>query len=276
MRVRGILLSIRQKPRKHSRHAARRSIPMRMRRKSAGQRIWPQRQRSGWITQDSPPVKSVEWVGRGPKQETPADIILTLTDEKQFGISAKSTHQSRDIVSRSAGIGTIDTALKTDLVGIRNRAEERFIKKHGLSVEPIRRKEEIRKNAIVRQEANEERTVVLRNIRNKMFTKLSVMPQPKLKQFVSSSLLGEISGGMRYIQVTGHGSGNVTIVDPRKNDKRSAMKTGNIVIAKSGNDSITFQSGDINIARVRIKYGTVPLASPIEVSVDPWSLVGRD
>ena len=102
------------------------------------------------------------------------------------------------------------------------------------------------------------------------------MPQPKLKQFVSSSLLGEISGGMRYIQVTGHGSGNVTIVDPRKNDKRSAMKTGNIVIAKSGNDSITFQSGDINIARVRIKYGTVPLASPIEVSVDPWSLVGRD
>jgi hypothetical protein len=223
-------------------------------------------------------VKSVEWVGRGAARDDAADLILTMTDGKVLGVSAKSTHQGRDIVSRSVGLGTIDTALKTDLVGIRNRAEERFVKKHNLSVEPVRRKEDIRNRPLVRQDANEERNTILRNIRNKLLSKLTMMPQPKLKEFVSTTLMKSDTQSLRkirLIQVTGHGAGNVTIVDTLKNDKKSAMKNGKLVLAKSGNDSITFQAGGINIARIRVKYGTVPLASPIEVSVDPWSVIGR-
>lgn len=223
-------------------------------------------------------VKSVEWVGRGAARDDAADLILTMTDGKVLGVSAKSTQQSRDIVSRSVGLGTIDTALKTDLVGIRNRAEERFVKKHRLSSQPVQRKEEIRNNPVLRQKANDERNAILRNVRNKLLNKLSVMPQPKLKAFVSTTLMKNDTQSlrkMRLVQVTGHGAGNVTIVDTLKNDKKSAMKNGKLVLAKSGNDSITFQANGINIARVRVKYGTVPLATPIELSVDPWSVVGR-
>ena len=222
-------------------------------------------------------IKTVEWVGRTTSDSPDAvDLIVTFDDGKTFGVSAKSTHQGRDIVHRSAGLGTIDSALKTNLVDIRNRAEKRFIGKYNLSDQPIRRKEEIRGNPIIKQKANDERSVVLRNIRNTLYRKLDMMPQPKLKQFISTQLLGDIAHSLSYVQVTGHGSGNVTITNPKKNNKRTALKTYKIVMGKSGNDSITFKAGDINIARIRVKYGTVPLATPIEISIDPWSTVGSE
>jgi hypothetical protein len=219
-------------------------------------------------------IKTVEWVGRTTSDSPNAvDLIVTFTDGKTFGVSAKSTGQGREIVYQSAGLGTIDSALKTNLVDIRNRAEQRFIDKYNLSDQPIRRKEEIRGNPIMTKKANEERSVILRNIRNTLYRKLDMLPQPKLKQFISTQLLGDNTHSLSYVQVTGHGSGKVTITNPKKNEKRTALKTQKVVMDKSGNDSITFKSGDINIARVRIKYGTVPLATPIEVSIDPWSIV---
>jgi len=219
-------------------------------------------------------IKTVEWVGRTTSDSPNAvDLIVTFTDGKTFGVSAKSTGQGREIVYQSAGLGTIDSALKTNLVDIRNRAEQRFIDKYNLSDQPIRRKEEIRGNPIMTKKANEERSIILRNIRNTLYRKLDMLPQPKLKQFISTQLLGDNTHSLSYVQVTGHGSGKVTITNPKKNEKRTALKTQKVVMDKSGNDSITFKSGDINIARVRIKYGTVPLATPIEVSIDPWSIV---
>lgn len=234
--------------------------------------------------------RTVHWIGRaetklsdvidGADGTTPADIVLELTSGHRLGISAKSTHQSREIVYRSIGLGQVDLNLKTDLVGIRTRAEKKFIADNKLSEKPVERKQEIRRNPILLGKANEQRNVVLRNIRNKMFSKMSTMTQLKLKKFISGFLMGKSIHAapkiLPYIQVTGHGSGKVTITDPKKDTKLFALQTKKVTLAKSGNDSFTVRAGDINILRARVKYGTVPLASPIELSIDPWSVKDKD
>lgn len=255
---------------------------IRAKRMAAETRIWLDQTKFGKI-------KSVQWIGRGPGElsdvipgaegSTPADLVLTFSNGKILGISAKSTHQSREIVYRSIGLGQIDIALKSDLVGIRDRAEAKFVERHNLSTEPIHRKEEIKNSPIVGAAANEARNDVLRSIRNKLMVKFSMMPQPKLKSFVAGTLIGMSAtvapNILPYIQVTGHGSGSVTITDPKKDNKRFALQTNKLELKKSGNDSITIEAGGINILRLRIKYGRVPLASPIEVSIDPWTVIGR-
>lgn len=225
-------------------------------------------------------IKQVEWVSRKSDIVTPADIVLYFDTSRKLGISAKSTNGSRDIVFRNPGLGSVDSSLKLDLKTLQQKEESKFIEKLSLSDSPIKRKEQIRNNEYVLKMANEERSKILEKIRNALFKKLSMMPKEKLRTHIIDFWMGmdahQSPTYFPYIKVTGYGINKnytASIVDPLKSEKLLATQTEKIELIKSGNETIGVKAGDMNVLRIRAKYGSVPLAAPIEFSVDPWSSV---
>ena len=186
--------------------------------------------------------------------DNPSDILLQCNDKKYLGISVKD---------------------------VQTRQESKFIKDYNLSDTPVKRKDEIQSNPMVREKANEARSKTLKLIRDMIYRKLALMPQGKLQQHVVNFWMGIDTSKdqalpmlVPYIIVTGHGSDRsfyATIVDPHKNPKVFAAQTEKLKLTKSGNETIGIYTDTTNIMRIRAKYGTVPMAAPIEFSADPWS-----
>lgn len=232
-------------------------------------------------------IAMVWWVSRPGELQTitglddpsnPSDILLQFEGGRYLGISAKSTKGSREIVFRNPGLGSVDIALDGKFKELQLKAEAKFIEKYSLSDSPIVRKDQIRDNPLILQKANHERTRILQIIRNNIFKKMDLMPQHKLRKVIIDFWMGidqtENPELVPYIKVTGHGikdKYHVTILNPKEDPKLEAAQNRRIKLFKSGNETICVKAGDINILRIRAKYGAVPLAAPIEFSVDPWS-----
>ena len=213
--------------------------------------------------------------------DNPSDILLQCNDKKYLGISVKSTKGTRQISFKNLGLGTVENELKLKLKDVQTRQESQFIKDYNLSDTPVKRKDEIQSNPMVREKANEARSKTLKLIRDMIYRKLALMPQGKLQQHVVNFWMGIDTSKdqalpmlVPYIIVTGHGSDRsfyATIVDPHKNPKVFAAQTEKLKLTKSGNETIGIYTDTTNIMRIRAKYGTVPMAAPIEFSADPWS-----
>jgi hypothetical protein len=61
------------------------------------------------------------------------------------------------------------------------------------------------------------------------------------------------------------------VEDPLKNEKLSAIVSGQITLQKVGNESIGVSAGGKKILKMRAKFESEKLASTIKFSGDPWN-----
>lgn len=212
-------------------------------------------------------------------RKNPTDILVKFTSgpaQGFLGLSAKSTSGSGDIGFKNPGIGTVEASLKLDLNRVLNESVNAAIRKFKLPESSKARKEAIRKSARIQTQTQEMGSVVLSKIRDIMYGKLNSMSNTQLRDYILENWL-DASNDLYppYVKVTGMGSkiGMITakVEDPLKNEKLSAIVSGQITLQKVGNESIGVSAGGNKILKMRAKFESEKLASTIKFSGDPWN-----
>jgi hypothetical protein len=212
-------------------------------------------------------------------RKNPTDILVKFTSgpaQGFLGLSAKSTSGSGDIGFKNPGIGTVEALLKLDLNRVLNESVNAAIRKFKLPESSKARKEAIRKSARIQTQTQEMGSVVLSKIRDIMYGKLNSMSNTQLRDYILENWL-DASNDLYppYVKVTGMGSkiGMITakVEDPLKNEKLSAIVSGQITLQKVGNESIGVSAGGKKILKMRAKFESEKLASTIKFSGDPWN-----
>jgi hypothetical protein len=224
-----------------------------------------------WTARPGEISKAVEYPVDWKKN--PTDTLLLFSNGQFLGLSAKSTKGKGDIGFKNPGIGTIDKALGIKLKDIDIKAQTKFTKLHGLSEVQSKRKIEIRKKKSLVDESNIARNKELKSLRLALFKKLSSMTNKELREYILSDWMDVGDEGPAYIKVTGHGNKppfTASILNPLKNSKSLSVQTKKIKLEKVGNDSIGILAGGMRICKMRAKFESQAMASPIKFSGDPW------
>jgi len=226
-------------------------------------------------------IKNVWWTARPgvlakavgqevDSRKNPTDTLVQFSDDKFLGLSAKSTKTQGDIGFKNPGVGTIQKDLNLNLTGIYDRAEKEFLKKFSnLSLSKKARKGEIRADQKIKEVAEATGTKVLNSIREALYEKLSSMSQPALRKYIIKAWMDADKVYPPYIKITGMRVG-AKVEDPLKNSKLSALTRGKISLQKVGNDSVGIIAGTKRIMKMRAKFESQKMASPIKFTGDPW------
>jgi hypothetical protein len=233
--------------------------------------------RSGYFN-----IKKVFWTARpgvlqsavGKKKKVdsgnPTDVLIQFSDNTFLGISAKSTKKNSDIGFKNLGLGTLEKVLNLKLTDIKNQYEKNFYEKHELSSIAKKRKIEIRANKKLIELANQQRTLLLNDLREELLIKLQSMKEDAVREHITSLWLDATDEVYPfYIKVTGKKSG-ATIENPLENDKISNLNKGNIQFVPVGNDSVGVMANGKRIMKMRFKYESQAMAGSIKLSGDPW------
>ena len=228
-------------------------------------------------------IKKVWWTARPgvlakavgyevDSKKNPTDILVQFTDKQFLGLSAKSTKSKGDIGFKNPGAGTFDTSLGTKLTDHYKSTQSEFAEKHGLSSSAAVRKKEIRADKELVIFANQQRDIMLGELRNHLMMNLNKLDQESLRSFILDETMDAKPILPPYIKVTGKGKGPYTadISDPLKNDKATAMATDEITLHNVGNDSIGVMAGDLKILKMRFKQESQAMASSLKLSCEPW------
>jgi hypothetical protein len=230
-------------------------------------------------------VKKVYWTARPgvlsaavgkdvDSKKNPSDILLEFEGKKFLGVSAKSTKGKGDIGFKNPGMGTIEKDLKINLKAIVAKGETDAIKKFKLPQSASARKSAIRANAAVQAQTQALGSKVLEQIRDALMKKLSSMNQNDLRKYILNGWMDANENLFPpYIKVTGMGNKSpftAKVDDPLNNEKLSALRTGQIKLEKVGNESIGVSAGSKKLLKMRAKFESEKLASPIKFSGDPW------
>lgn len=226
-------------------------------------------------------VKKVWWtarpgvlakaVGRSvDSRKNPTDILVQFSDGEFLGLSAKSTKTQGDIGFKNPGAGTIERNLGINLKSISDAGVTELMNKYPeLSKTASKRKKEIRANSAIKADAEIIGTKVLNGIREALYSKLSKMDQNELLNYIMDDWMDANEVYPRYVKITGMRVG-AKVEDPLANSKISALSTEKIKISKVGNDSVGIMAGNKRIMKMRAKYESQKLATPIKFSGDPW------
>lgn len=208
-------------------------------------------------------------------RKNPTDILVQYSDGNFLGLSAKSTKTSGDIGFKNPGLGTVEKELSINLKQIVDKAVDDLLKMYPtLSKSAKARKSEIRADELIKTNAENIGKTVLNSIRDELYNKLNGMKQDKLKDYLLDSWMDAKNEVYPpYIKITGMKNG-AKIEDPLKNDKITALHKGKVILEKIGNDSVgvSVKVGPKTkrIMKMRAKYESQKLASPIKFSGDPW------
>lgn len=236
-----------------------------------------------WAKQNgySGSVKKVWWTARPgilskavgrqvDSRKNPTDILVQFSDGDFLGLSAKSTKTQGDIGFKNPGAGTIERNLGINLKTISDKGVDELLKKYpNLSKTASKRKKEIRADSKIKAEAEAIGTKVLNGIRDELYTKLSKMKQDELLNYILNDWMDANEVYPRYVKITGMRVG-AKVEDPLANSKIAALSTEKISITKVGNDSVGIMAGKKRIMKMRAKYESQKLATPIKFSGDPW------
>ncbi len=233
-------------------------------------------------------IKKVYWTARPgvmsralgveiDQRKNPADILILFTSgpAKGFlGVSAKSTNGSADIGFKNPGMGTVERTLKVDLSSILTKSTNDIVRKLKLPLQANERKEYLRSHPRIQEKTKDAGSMVTAKIRDAMYQKLIKMQQKQLLDYILGNWMDANAGLYPpYIKVTGRGNGGkqftAAIEDPLVNDKLSAMMTNKLKLEKRGNDGILLKAGSKNIFRMRVKFASEKMASPIKLTADP-------
>lgn len=226
-------------------------------------------------------VKKVWWtarpgvlakaVGRAvDSRKNPTDILVQFSDGEFLGLSAKSTKTQGDIGFKNPGAGTIERNLGINLKSISDSGITELMNEYPeLSKTASTRKKEIRANSAIKADAEVIGTKVLNGIREALYSKLTKMDQNELLNYIMDDWMDANEVYPRYVKITGMRVG-AKVEDPLANSKISALSTEKIKISKVGNDSVGIMAGNKRIMKMRAKYESQKLATPIKFSGDPW------
>ena len=204
-------------------------------------------------------------------RKNPTDILVKFSSGEFLGLSAKSTKRMGDIGFKNPGIGTVETKLSIELRDIATKAVEKLMKKYSdLPSASSKRKAAIRDDSDIQSYANGLGVKVLRDIRNRVYDKLTSMKQGDIKKYLLTDWLDATDSFPRYVKVTGMKTG-AKVEDPQANSKIAALSAEDVVFTKVGNDSIGVKAGKKKIMKIRSKYESQKLASSLKFSGDPWS-----
>lgn len=203
-------------------------------------------------------------------RKNPTDILVQFSGGEFLGLSAKSTKGMSDIGFKNPGVGTVEKNLRIKLNDIAQKAVEEIMKKYpDLSASAKKRKAEIRASEEIIGQANLIGSGVLRDIRDRLFDKLTTISQSGVKRYLLTDWMDATESYPRYVKVTGMRTG-ATVEDPLANSKIAALSAEDVEFTKVGNDSIGVIAGGKRIMKMRAKYESQKLASAIKFSGDPW------
>jgi len=231
-------------------------------------------------------IKKVYWTARPgfsfkpivgydvDQRKNPADVLVDFGQGKYLGLSAKSTKGKGDIGFKNPGVGTIEKDLSIKLKPIADKATESFIEKYNLPKAAAARKQEIRKNPLIKKSADEEGSSVLNEMRESYLKKINSLTDKQRKEYIINSWI-DASDELKppYIKVTGKGTkGRYTAnaEDPLNNEKLIAINTSKITFESVGNDSVGVKAGSKKIMKMRFKFESEKLSSSLKMSGDPW------
>ena len=206
-------------------------------------------------------------------KENPTDILLLFEDGNYLGLSAKTTKKGTDIGFKNHGAGTLSSILNIDLQKNALKLEAEAVQKYNLPEEKKTRKIFIRSNPQIRKHTTKIGSRMLNLVRDELYNTLSSMEQEDLRKHIISHWLDAREIYPKYIKVTGHGkngSYKVTIQDPQKNEKLTALQNNDIMLSRSGCEIIRIEAGEKKICRLRPKFTSEKLATSIKVSGDAW------
>ena len=213
-------------------------------------------------------------------RKNPTDTLVQYDNGVFLGLSAKST-KATEPGFKNPGMGTIEKALGVDLRSVLDKEQNKFIKKHNLSTVQSKRKTEIRADSDLVAASAAARDITLRKLRDALMNELKSISQDKLKEHLNSNWMDVDIIGPPYIKVTGKGAKppfTAKIMDPLEKhakinwDYYAHMK-------KVGNDGIgifmSYSSSEnsehrLPILKMRVKYGSQAMASPIKFSGEDW------
>ena len=204
-------------------------------------------------------------------RKNPTDILIKFSDGEFLGLSAKSTKKMGDIGFKNPGMGTVETNLSIELSDIATDAIKKLIKKYpDLPKASSKRKAEIRADDDIKSYANGLGVKVLKDIRDRVYDKLTSMNQSDIKKYLLTDWMDATDSYPRYVKVTGMKVG-AKVEDPQANSKIAALSAEDVVFSKVGNDSVGVKAGKKKIMKIRSKYESQKLASSVKFSGDPWS-----
>lgn len=200
----------------------------------------------------------------------PTDTLLQFTSGDFLGLSAKSTLGETDIGFKNPGMGTIERLLNIDLSSIKKQYEQNFIDKYDLPTSAKDRKKAIRADSEIKSAADEQRTKLMKEMRDRLLSRLNSLSESDAREHIVSNWLdaAEIIYPS-YIKVTGTRS-SVLIENPLENTKLEALNKGDIEFSAVGNDSVGVTASGKKIMKMRFKYESQALASSMKMSGDPW------
>ncbi len=235
-----------------------------------------------YLAQHGHTIVGVHWVARpgtlqtlvpGASKNHPADILLRLTNDEWFGISAKSTNGWGDIGMKNPGSGTLSALLGVDVnVPVRDAITE-MVGTFALPKTAKGRKAALRMGpAAVRDAVGTRGSEVLGNVRQMLVESLGARSQSFLRTFLRTELL-DCDSEMtipRYIKVTGFGDHDKGTCDARIHDPFAGTFDGVLTVEPVGTNSIGFRENGQRVCKLRAKFASESLASTLKFAVDPW------
>lgn len=214
------------------------------------------------------------WSGEIDQRKNPTDILIQLGNGTVLGLSAKSTQGSSDIGFKNPGMGTVESSLKIKLQPILEGYVAKAVKQFKLSTSAATRKQEIRAKAPVQAATQAMGEQALSAVRDALFARLKKMSQTELRSYLLSSWMDANTGLYPpYVKVTGMGKTmpfTAKVEDPLSNPKLKAVKSTTLALEKNGVSAIGVTAGGKRILKMRAKFESEKLASPIKFSGEPF------
>lgn len=210
------------------------------------------------------------------QRKNPTDILVQFTSGPAngfLGLSAKATKTKGDIGFKNPGIGTVDRNLKLQLGDIHKKVLDKAITDFDLPESASARKSFIRANPKIKTETEAIGADMLQALRDMLLVRLNKMSQEELMKYLISDWMDAEVLYPPYIKVTGQGNKapyKAIVSDPVNNPKLAALSKYPIKLLPLGNVAIGVKAGDKQIMKIRFKFESEKLASPIKLSGDPW------
>lgn len=233
------------------------------------------------------PVKGVYWTARPnimtklvgvevDQRKNPTDTLIQFAggpSDGWLGLSAKSTKGSGEIGFKNPGVGTIDTALKTNIGATYKQQLAQAVATLGLPATDSQRKTFIRANPKLKVQTEQLGVQMLAAMRDDLHTRLARMKPKELLDYIMSDWMNADVLYPPYVKITGQGNKppySAAVMDPTKNEKLDALATLKFKLEKVGNESIGIMANGKKIMKMRFKFESEKLASSVKMSGEAW------
>lgn len=209
-------------------------------------------------------------------RKNPTDILIRFSTGPAngfLGLSAKATKTNGEIGFKNPGLGTVDKSLSIHLQTEYKNKEQQLITKFKLPVSAQMRKQHIRNNIGVKVQTDVIGTKILSDMRDKLLTRLMKFSNGDLLKYILHDWIDSDLLYPPYVKVTGQGNKppyKAVVMDPTSNPKLEALRKYPIKLEKVGNESIGVSAGAKKIMKIRFKFESEKMASPVKLSGEPW------